>query len=552
MPRSAEKLADHYATMRCRPDASTEELKRCFAALALRYHPDKRGATEKFDAVYQAFELLRDPARRHAYDMEWKRASRSTSPASAYKGPQKKCPPEIPDSCQDDFRSEGITSLFITMLSSVTTRSERIRRVSILPRAACEALANNLAEQMRKSSSRSSVRGTTWRRQKSKSDQLESAAPSSKAGKHSVDSSKEVLRFIQRTDNGFETQVKARGFLVRWCGKDWPACIQAIMLLQALKVLLLESKQTGMSAAAPRAALEKVAKEENGGWPLPFSFSCCKTINGVRYQAPWLNDESLAVLAQNHLRELAQAQATKKALKKWANSIDQLDSQNSPNISEASVRKLYELVESCRDQGSVAPATPPPARRRSSPGPEEQLAAPSTKRRRLRQKSAQKAYYVDESPMYQPKSSSMQTSKLTDCMLHVSLPWLPALASKHELSTAQVQRELRELSHSKRVQDLLQCEFLAQVGRRSVMPEGNLPILLGFPSASRGPHSRGEAKAPLMLPATPKRERVEETPMLKQEIIVKNEKTPGSERKSGLMQPLKWFARVLPGRQSTA
>ncbi|EFN51529.1 hypothetical protein CHLNCDRAFT_15591, partial [Chlorella variabilis] len=51
---------------------SQEDIKRAFRRAALRWHPDKqhgkRQAREKFQAIRVAYDVLRDPDRRRAYD----------------------------------------------------------------------------------------------------------------------------------------------------------------------------------------------------------------------------------------------------------------------------------------------------------------------------------------------------------------------------------------------------------------------------------------------------------------------------------------------------
>ncbi|KAJ8614608.1 hypothetical protein CTAYLR_004964 [Chrysophaeum taylorii] len=55
-----------YDTLEVNPDATLDELRRSYHRLALRHHPDKGG--HGFTNLQRAWELLRDPATRAAYD----------------------------------------------------------------------------------------------------------------------------------------------------------------------------------------------------------------------------------------------------------------------------------------------------------------------------------------------------------------------------------------------------------------------------------------------------------------------------------------------------
>ncbi|EFN54391.1 hypothetical protein CHLNCDRAFT_53215 [Chlorella variabilis] len=57
-----------YELLDCTLAASPDQLKRQFRRLALLYHPDKAGCSERFLAIRSAFEVLKDPAKRFKYD----------------------------------------------------------------------------------------------------------------------------------------------------------------------------------------------------------------------------------------------------------------------------------------------------------------------------------------------------------------------------------------------------------------------------------------------------------------------------------------------------
>src|ERR1700749_5290557 len=65
-------MADYYATLEVQKTASDEEIKKSYRKLAMTYHPDRsngsKEAEERFKEITEAYDVLRDPQKRAAYD----------------------------------------------------------------------------------------------------------------------------------------------------------------------------------------------------------------------------------------------------------------------------------------------------------------------------------------------------------------------------------------------------------------------------------------------------------------------------------------------------
>ena len=62
---------DYYKTMGVTKDATPDDIKRAHRKLARKYHPDvskEKNAEAQFKDLAEAYEVLRDPDRRLAYD----------------------------------------------------------------------------------------------------------------------------------------------------------------------------------------------------------------------------------------------------------------------------------------------------------------------------------------------------------------------------------------------------------------------------------------------------------------------------------------------------
>ncbi len=65
-------MADFYKTLGVEQGASDDDIKKAYRKLAMAYHPDRNGgskeAEEKFKEITEAYDVLRDPNKRAAYD----------------------------------------------------------------------------------------------------------------------------------------------------------------------------------------------------------------------------------------------------------------------------------------------------------------------------------------------------------------------------------------------------------------------------------------------------------------------------------------------------
>jgi curved DNA-binding protein len=65
------KYKDYYATLGVPKDATADDIKKAYRKLARKFHPDvskEKDAEEKFKAMAEAYETLKDPEKRAAYD----------------------------------------------------------------------------------------------------------------------------------------------------------------------------------------------------------------------------------------------------------------------------------------------------------------------------------------------------------------------------------------------------------------------------------------------------------------------------------------------------
>lgn len=59
---------NYYTVLGVKPTATSEEIKTAYRKLAIQHHPDQGGDAEKFKQVTEAYDVLKDPHKRAAFD----------------------------------------------------------------------------------------------------------------------------------------------------------------------------------------------------------------------------------------------------------------------------------------------------------------------------------------------------------------------------------------------------------------------------------------------------------------------------------------------------
>ncbi len=89
------KYKDYYQILGLPRDASAEDIKKVYRRLARKYHPDvnREAQARHFKAVSEAYEVLRDPEKRAAYQSTGQQlAGRAGFPATRWHGGRTRIP----------------------------------------------------------------------------------------------------------------------------------------------------------------------------------------------------------------------------------------------------------------------------------------------------------------------------------------------------------------------------------------------------------------------------------------------------------------------------
>lgn len=122
---------DYYKILGLRRDASQDEIKRVYRRLARKYHPDvskEPNAEERFKEVQEAYEVLKDPEKRAAYDQlgsNWRSGQEFRPPPDWGKGFEFSS--SFGSSAGDD---PGFSDFFASLFGARSPFGERTRRGS--------------------------------------------------------------------------------------------------------------------------------------------------------------------------------------------------------------------------------------------------------------------------------------------------------------------------------------------------------------------------------------------------------------------------------------
>lgn len=119
------EFKDYYDTLGVKPDASEADIKSAYRRLARKFHPDvskEAGAEERFKAVNEAYEVLRDTDKRAQYDQ---------LRAGGYSAGDRFRPPPgwaRPETRGDEFAGDGFSDFFESLFGNARGGAPHARR----------------------------------------------------------------------------------------------------------------------------------------------------------------------------------------------------------------------------------------------------------------------------------------------------------------------------------------------------------------------------------------------------------------------------------------
>ena len=108
------KYKDYYAALGVKRDAGADEIKKAYRKLAQKFHPDvskEAGAEEKFKEIAEAYQTLKDPEKRAAYDQ----LGSSYQPGQDFRPPPDWEQRFAGDGAQFSFDDVDLSDLFETL-----------------------------------------------------------------------------------------------------------------------------------------------------------------------------------------------------------------------------------------------------------------------------------------------------------------------------------------------------------------------------------------------------------------------------------------------------
>ncbi|MDZ4771519.1 MAG: DnaJ C-terminal domain-containing protein [Planctomycetota bacterium] len=112
------KFQDYYSTLGVARTATADEIRRAYRALARKTHPDidkTSGAGERFKAITEAYEVLKDPKTRERYDAlgaNWREGQEFTPPPDFDGMSHRGARPRRRRASGADMPSDGFSSFF--------------------------------------------------------------------------------------------------------------------------------------------------------------------------------------------------------------------------------------------------------------------------------------------------------------------------------------------------------------------------------------------------------------------------------------------------------